>query len=51
MGGACGGARIRDLDLCSLLERALCSADGGGPDDGDDGFTTAESSSDTISIS
>ena len=31
----CGGARSRDLDLSSLLERPLCSADGGGPVAGD----------------
>ena len=49
--GTCGGARSRDLDLCSLLVRPLCSADGGGPADGGEGFTTAESSSDTVSNS
>ena len=32
-----GCVRSRDLDLSSLLERLLCSADGGGPADGDDG--------------
>ena len=42
----CGGTCSRDLDLSSLLERLLCSADGDGPDDGDEGFTAAKSSSD-----
>ena len=31
-----GGVRSRDLGLSSLLERPLCSADGGGPTDGDE---------------
>ena len=34
-----GATRSRDLDLASLLERPLCSADGGGPADGNEGFT------------
>ena len=46
-----GGVRSRDLDLSSLLERPLCSADGGGPADGDEGFTSENSSSDTSSSS
>ena len=45
----CGGARSRDQDLSSLLERPLCSADGSGPADGNEGMTTAQSSSDTSS--
>ena len=46
-----GGVRSRDLDLSSLLERPLCSADGGGPADGDEGFISENSSSDTSSDS
>ena len=38
----CGGARSRDLDFSSLLERFLWS-------DGDEGFTAVKSSSDTSS--
>ena len=45
----CGGVRSRDLDLSSLLERPLCSADGCGPADGDEGFISVSSSSDTSS--
>ena len=33
------------------LERPLCSADGGGPADGDEGFINVQSSSDTSSDS
>ena len=47
----CGCARSRDLDLSSLLEPPLCSADGGGPADGDGGFISERSSSDTSSAS
>ena len=47
----CGGVRSRDLDLSSLLERPLCSADGGGPIAGDEGFMSEKSSSDTSSAS
>ena len=32
-----------DLDLSSLLERPLCSADAGGPADGDEGLRTVKS--------
>ena len=42
---------LRDLDLSSLVERPLCSADGGGPADGNEGFITVKSSSDTASDS
>ena len=45
----CGGVRSRDLDLSSLLERRLCSADGGGSPDGDEGFISEKSLSDTSS--
>ena len=45
----CGGTRSRDLDLSSFLERPLCSADNGGPADGDEGFTAVKFSSDTSS--
>ena len=31
----CGGTRSRDLELSSLLDGPLCSANGGGPADGD----------------
>ena len=34
-----------------FLERPLCSADGGGPVAGDEGFTSEKSSSDTSSAS
>ena len=44
-----GYTRSHDLDLCDLLERFLCSADGGGPADGDEGFTIVKSSSDISS--
>ena len=37
--------------ISSLLERPLCSADGGGPVAGDEGFTSENSSSDTSSAS
>ena len=47
----CGGTRSRDLDLSSLLEGPLCSAVGGGPADGDEGFISEKSSSDTSSDS
>ena len=47
----CGGVRSRDLDLSSLLERPLCSADGGGPVAGDEGFMSEKSSSDTSTAS
>ena len=40
----CGDTRSRDLDLSFLLE-PLCSADGGGPDDGDEGIASVKSSS------
>ena len=33
----------------SLVERPLCSANGGGPGDDDEGFTSVKSSSDTSS--
>ena len=46
-----GGARSRDLDLSFLLERPLCSADGGRSADGDEGFKSEKSSSDTASVS
>ena len=39
----CGGIRSLDLDLSALLERPLCSADGGGPAEGDEGFTAVKS--------
>ena len=45
----CGGPRSRDPDHSSLLERPLCSADGSGPADGDEGFLAVKSSSDTSS--
>ena len=47
----CGGVRSRDLGLSSFLERRLCSADGGGPVAGDEGFISEKSSSDTSSVS
>ena len=47
----CGGVRSRDLDLSSLLERPLSSADGGGPADYDEGLKSEKSSSDTSSYS
>ena len=47
----CGGVRSRDLDLSSLLERPLCSADGCGPVAGDEGFISENSSYDTSSAS
>ena len=40
----CGGVRSRDLDLSSLLERRLCSANVGGPVAGDEGFKAVKSS-------
>ena len=40
-----------DLDLSSLLGRPLCSADRRGPTDGDEGFISERSSSDTSSAS
>ena len=45
----CGATRSRDLDLSSLPERPLCSADGGGRADGDESFISDKSSSDTSS--
>ena len=44
-----GSVRPRDLDLSSRLERPLCSADNGGPADGDEGFMSVKSLSDTSS--
>ena len=46
-----GGVRSRDLDLSSLLKRPLCSTDRCGPADGDEGFISENSSSDTSSAS
>ena len=43
-----GGVRSRDLDLSFLLERPLCSADGCGSADGDEGFISENSSSGTF---
>ena len=41
--------RSRDLDHSFLLDRPLCSADGRGPADGDEGFIAVKSSSHTPS--
>ena len=44
-GDECGGVRSHDLDLSSLLEGPLCSADGCGSTDGES-FISGNSSSD-----
>ena len=50
-GDESGCVRSRDLDLSSLLERSLCSADGCGSTNGDEWFISKNSPSDISSAS